>query len=150
MISTSAPAASETSRSESQFLADQAEMAKKAMVQVWSEMKKGAWWMADIRKLTQNHPWSALGTAAAAGFTTAWVAVPTKEDRIIRRWARINGSKNPPQSPSFFSGLGVEVFKILRPAILSALSASIAAMTTQQEPHDEKSADDPVDASQPL
>jgi len=161
---TTEPADVEASRSESQFLADQADLAKDAMLQTWSVLKHGALRMADPRKLTRKHPWSAMGVATAAGFATAWFTVQTKEDRTIRRLAKIERvlnprtekpdddkepSKGPTLSQSIFSGLGSEVLKTLRPVILSALTAGITAMASHQENHDHNNepVDDPIDAS---
>ena len=158
------PADIEASRSESQFLADQADLAKKAMSHAWSELKHGALRMADPHQLTHKHPWGAVGAAAAAGFATAWFTVPTKEDRTIRKLAKIEQALNPrPEksvcdtdpskrqtlSQSIFSGLGSEVLKTLRPVILSALTAGITAMSSQSEKsRSQKEPDnDPVVAS---
>jgi hypothetical protein len=139
-------------RSESQFLAEQAQLAREAIAQTWSEVKNGVSRLADPRKLTRKHPWSALGMAAAAGFAAAWLAVPTKEDRAIRRLARIERAMNPRPDHSIFRGLGSEALKILRPTIISALTAGLTSMTSDPKCQDESPADDtpasdPGDAS---
>lgn len=139
-----------TSQSESQFLADQADQAKAALSEVWSDLKHGLLNSADPRQLTQDHPWSAMGVAAATGLAAAWFLVPSKEDQAIKKLARLQRAMFPRQqktehdqnadhsnqdgksSHSFFNGLGSEIFKTLRPALLSALSAGITAKVSRQ------------------
>jgi hypothetical protein len=75
---------------ESEFLAQEAERAKAAMAQAWSDAKDKAIEGLDPRVWTGNHPWYALTGAALAGFVAAYSLTPTKEQQILRKIAQIN------------------------------------------------------------
>jgi len=102
--------------------------------------------------------------AAVAGFATAWFLVPSKEDQAIKKLAKIERALFPREekkdhdhkkdSPreekkthSFFSGLGSEILKTLRPAIMSALSAGITAKAAQPDDHNGQPSDSSADPS---
>jgi ElaB/YqjD/DUF883 family membrane-anchored ribosome-binding protein len=170
-MSTSEPAKQEADKSdangtqsESQFLADQAKQAKAALSEVLSDLTHGVLHTADPRQLTHDHPWSAVGAAAVAGFAAAWLLVPSKEDQAIKKLAKIeralfpreekkdhdhekDSSRDEKKSHSFFSGLASEVFKTLRPALLSAMSAGITAKASQPDDHNGQSSDASADPS---
>lgn len=75
---------------ESEFLAQEAERAKSAMAQAWTDAKAKAMEGLDPRVWTASHPWYALGGAAIAGFIAAYGLTPTKEQQILRKIAQIN------------------------------------------------------------
>jgi len=62
---------------EAVFLRQQAEDAKIAMQQTLTDMQQTVKTAADIRTLTQQYPWLALGATAAAGFLTTTLVLPS-------------------------------------------------------------------------
>lgn len=162
MMSANAPIKQETDKpalpagqSESEFLAEQARQAKAAIATVWSEFKHGVLSKADPVRLAQNHPKSAIGTAAAAGLVTAWVITPSRKERAYKKRSKMGRTQfskdgntdSDPNSSSFFNGMGAEILKILRPAILSILSAILSTRAPTPDENSLKSTDTPTNAS---
>lgn len=126
----------------SQLLEVEADEAKAAITSVLQEMRKQLQAGADPKRLTREHPWIAVGTAAAAGLVGAMVAVPSKEDAALKRLARIeralhagpaaNGSAEPdaPGHPAL-KKFAARMFKVLRPTLMAAVTGALTGKGAQ-------------------
>jgi hypothetical protein len=82
-------------KSEAAFLRAEAADARSAIAGALEDLRDGLGEAADIRVWTQEHPWAATGTAAAAGFALAAMMVP----RPDQTWAdKIAALKPAPES----------------------------------------------------
>lgn len=98
------------------------------------------------------HPWATIGAAAVAGFVAAAVAIPSKEQRTLKRLAEIekalmpkhydpiaaatpngDGVKKPTGGSSFLTGLAAQVLHAVQPVLMSAITAGVTAKTVQPE-----------------
>ena len=66
--------------SERSFLADQAAVAKSAMLQTLHDMKETVKRVADLRSCARQHPWLVTGSAVAVGFVTGAVLTPSPQE----------------------------------------------------------------------
>src|SRR6185312_3350356 len=98
-----APAAKLT---ESEFLAQQAEMARLAMTRSLSEIKTRLAQGADPKAWAKEFPWITVGAAAVAGFVAASTLIPSKEDQALKRLAKIERALNPPPRRESSNGDG--------------------------------------------
>src|SRR5213594_1515598 len=73
---------------EADFLKAQEANAKAAFTRTLGEIKDNAIAAADIRNVTYHHPWMTAAGAAVAGFVTAALVVPSKEETALKRLAR--------------------------------------------------------------
>jgi hypothetical protein len=88
----------------------------------------------------------AIGTAAVAGFAAIVVAVPSKQERELRRLERIREAMNPvPPNPVETNGstakpaekhswgavLLREMIQLIRPVLMTAITAGIKASAHQ-------------------
>lgn len=99
-----------------------------------------------------EHPWVSLGASAAAGFLAAAVAVPSREQQVLKklaaleRAAALQGQGTGVEKPG--SSLAGDVIRslggVVKPALLHALTATLATHNTG--PHD---GDPPSPASSP-
>lgn len=94
----------------------------------------------DPKRLTRQHPWIAVGSAAVAGFVAGMVAIPSADDSALKRLERIeralhtsNGSADgaapaPAAKPSRLLRIFARrLFKALRPTLLAALTSAFTA-----------------------
>jgi len=91
-----APPPRAASKSEASYLKEQAANAKTAFSQTLREIAHGFGTGVSPAKWTEEHPLIMLAGAAVAGFTTACVAVPSKQKSALRRLARIEAALRPP------------------------------------------------------
>ena len=148
--------------SEAEFIAAQAEAAKKAISNVVTQLTHDLGRGIDPRGWTKEHPWMMVAGATVAGFVGAVLAVPSKEEQALRRLARLEEALLPKAKPehkaaasadgkhadeedggaksyakghtSFLGGLGRQVLEAVKPAIMSALTAGITAKASQPQP----------------
>lgn len=136
---------------ESEFLARQAADAKAAISRVLTDFKTHLARSADVRVWTKDHPWMMVGSAAAAGFFAAISLVPSKEEQALKELAKINraiapriatlenadGQENAQavadKRRSFLSGLGKEVLSAVKPILMSAITAGVAAKAVKPD-----------------
>jgi hypothetical protein len=136
---------------EAAFLAQQAVDAKAAISAVLSDLGGDLARAAHPGHLMKKYPWLTLGASAVAGFAATAALVPSKEEQALKKLAKIERALNPEpplkkkqqdneSTPSeenvknYKSGrssltrtlLG-EVIKAVQPAIVSMLTAGIAA-----------------------
>jgi hypothetical protein len=130
--------------SEDDFLRLQAEKAKAEITESLQRAKAALKNNADPRELTRRHPWLAIGSAAVVGFAAAVAAIPSKEEQELRRLERIRRAMNPEPAPpkatgaetngqdakavakpTFVQTLLHELIQILKPILMTAITASI-------------------------
>src|SRR5688572_29410567 len=126
--------------SEAEFIAAQAEAAKKAISNVVTQLTHDLGRGIDPRGWTKEHPWMMVAGATVAGFVGAVLAVPSKEEQALRRLARIEKALMPKLEPKaeaaaahhgeedggaksyskghtgFLGGLGRQVLEAVKPA----------------------------------
>jgi hypothetical protein len=132
--------------SESEYLAQQAASAKAAITGALSEMGKDFARTADPRLWARQHPWATLAASAVAGFAAAATLVPSKEQQALAKLAAIeraleahrpgkhaaDGEKasdgnGKEHKGGFLTTLLHELIAVVRPAILSVISAGLAS-----------------------
>ncbi len=149
--STNEPEKTTGSTSESAFLTQQADEAKRALSAAFGAFAKDLRDGADPRAWTKDHPWAMVAGAAVAGFATAAVFVPSKDDQALRRLAAMERALMPKPSKAaradgpapdgedggakdfsrgrsgFMSAIGRQLLETIKPALMSALTAGITA-----------------------
>src|SRR4051812_24720039 len=140
--------ASELHLSESAFLQREADRAKQALSRAWRSTKTDVGHGLDPRAWTGEHPWIAMSVAAVAGFVTAAAVVPSEEERLHAKLEKItkalyahdkavdddrkkrrdhNGKDDKRDGGSKSHGMlgfiGTEVIKLVRPTLMTLLSA---------------------------
>jgi DNA helicase TIP49 (TBP-interacting protein) len=78
--------------SEKDFLAKEADDARKAISAVSHEMVGGVGAAIDPRPMVGKHPWMAMGAAAVAGFAGASMVTPSKQDAAIKKLETLSKS----------------------------------------------------------
>lgn len=143
----------ETKATDADFLRQQAEVAKAAIQKALGQIRGDAATVVDPRAWMQDYPWWPLAGAAIGGFALAAALVPDSDDHAPTappaEGPRQNGSAaasapKPNPARTLLAGLAHEALGILRPAILSAISAGIAARARNSSP--EPAPTDPADA----
>src|SRR5688572_9566475 len=81
--------------SEAEFIAAQAEAAKKAISNVVTQLTHDLGRGIDPRGWTKEHPWMMVPGATVAGFVGAVMAVPSKEEQALRKLARFEKALMP-------------------------------------------------------
>ncbi|WP_428939562.1 hypothetical protein [Fontivita pretiosa] len=144
---------------EAQFLRQQAQQARDAMLRALELAARNLAHGADPRAWAREHPWLTVGAAAAGGFLAAVTLVPTRQQQLLRELARIERAIAPP--PPHANGLNGqshrptarhrllrrllrETFKLVRPALLSAITAGITAKAAAEPRQPDSPADDPA------
>jgi hypothetical protein len=90
--STSHRPAHDTALTEAQFLQQEANDAKAALVAALGQLKSQVAAGVDPRGLVKDHPWLTLSGVAAASFVATTVAVPSKEQQALRKLAAIEAA----------------------------------------------------------
>ncbi len=97
----------------------------------------------DPRRLTAEHPWVAVGSAAVAGFVGGLLAVPSREDAALKRLeaiekaldaraADLNGHSAPDGAKkrrSMLATLFEKGYEALKPTLLATLTSALTART---------------------
>jgi hypothetical protein len=139
---------------EAAFLAQQAADAKAAISATLAEIGKDLGKAVNVGALTRQYPWLTLGASTVAGFVATSLLVPSKEDQALKRLAKIERALNPEPPPakpedtgtntqdykkgkqSFSRALMGEVLKAVQPALMSMLTAGVAAKTAKPSPEE--------------
>lgn len=120
--------------SESDYLARQAEVAKLAISRALSEAKSAFTEGMDPREWTRRYPFVAVGSAIAAGFTAAVLAIPSKEQQELHKLEKIRRAMHPEPEPAketkaepkpLWSTLLHEAVQLIRPVLVSAVTAGL-------------------------
>ncbi len=97
-----------------------------------------------------DHPWLALAASAAGGFATATALIPSKEQQELARLRRIQEALHPAPKPApdhkdskkseakevaIGALLLRQIIGLIRPAIVSLLSAALTARPKPSEPN---------------
>jgi hypothetical protein len=150
----------ETVSSEDDFLRLQAEKAKAEIADALHRAKAALKNNADPRELTRRHPWIAIASAVAVGFAAAAAAIPSKQELELRRLERIRQALNPkppePASaetngsakktdakPSLAHTLIHELIQLLKPILMTAITASIKSGVNPPPPPAQTPPDQP-------
>lgn len=97
----------------------------------------------DPKLWAKEYPWVTVGAAAVAGFLTACTLVPTKEEQALKKLAKIERALHPPPPPprreehangdsakeahgGMLSTILHEALAVVRPALVSLLTANLA------------------------
>jgi hypothetical protein len=135
------PAPADVSLSEAEFLKREADRAKAAISQAFSELGQSLKATADPHVLTRDHPWLAISTAAVAGFAAAVTMIPSREQQALRALAELERARHapppaPPASPEsdksaaaaggILGSIAAEALKTIRPLLTTLLSAGIS------------------------
>jgi hypothetical protein len=85
------------SKSEADYLAEQAANAKAAFKQTLEEIKSGLGTGISPAEWTKEHPWTMLASAMVLGFTATTITVPSKQQAALRRLKKVEAAlKEPP------------------------------------------------------
>lgn len=142
--------------SEAELLQQQAEEAKQAMSRALSLFGQSIGHTVDPRTWTKEHPWISLTGAAVGGFVAASLLIPSEEERLLKKLAKLEraahpqqpvGGVQPPAEKSLVQKILGEVFHTARPIIMSALSAGIAAQQAASQKTQPVGESDPPTAS---
>ncbi len=127
--------------SESEYVAEQIAEAQVAMRRVAADLTRQLGKGIDPRQWAKAHPWYSVAGAAVAGFAAASAAVPSKEEQARRRLAAIERALHPRVSEpkaegdsdksraGFMGPIVKDLIGILRPVLMSAISAGLSAVT---------------------
>lgn len=95
----------------------------------------------DPKLWAKEYPWITVGAAAVAGFLTAYTLIPSKEEQALKKLAKIERALHPPpprreehangdadKGPhgGMLSTMLHEALGIVRPALVSLLTANLA------------------------
>jgi hypothetical protein len=143
--------------SESEFLQQKVEEARKAISRALSVMGQNLGNSADPRAWARTHPWATLAGAAVGGFATAAMLTPTQEQTALRRIRELERALNigreveisadavkPKKEKSILSTLLREVMKSAGPIISSSLAGAVAGKQAQPDPEDLAAAAPPM------
>jgi len=85
---------------EADLLAHEAAVAQAAVLEALQDLKSGLATAADPRLWAQQHPWAAIGVAAAAGFAAATLLVPSPEQNLKEKLSELlRGVQPVPRKP---------------------------------------------------
>ena len=116
------------------------------MSKAWQDIKLRLGQGIDPLAWTKEHPWMALGAAAAAGFVATAAIVPSKEQQALNKLSRIERALNPPPERSngdskqekggLLGSILHEAIGVLRPVLMGLMTANLgnAAQAQAQQP----------------
>ena len=129
-------------QTEADYLKQQTDAAKVAISEVLLEAKKALGEGLDAKEWISRFPVAAIGSAIAAGFVTAVLTIPSKEDQELKKIERVRKALTPePATPvadgvksttesaskhSLWSTLLREGIQILRPILMSLITAGMS------------------------
>jgi len=144
MNEASTSAAEKPESSEAEYLRRQADEAKAALVRSLGEARSALTGALDPREVTRSHPFVAVGSAAVAGFVAALLAVPSKEQQELRRMEKLHRALHPepaaakdsngsakPLAPSMMATILKELIAVLKPILVTAVTAGLNAHTQE-------------------
>lgn len=113
--------------------------AKAAMARTMEELKASLNHAADLKLWTNQHPWAAVGVAAAAGFVVANAVTPSKHQAAPPPWAAYaNGAAAPPPPPGTAHNYGAlnsllaPLFDMAKVALQSSIASAIGGAMQKQ------------------
>jgi hypothetical protein len=146
--STSGRRAHDTALTEAEFLQQEANDAKTALVHAIGQLKSQVAAGIDPRGLVKDHPWLTLSGVAAASFAATTVAVPSKEQQALRKLAAIeaaihrkapeaakrNGHGEEKAERSLLAMVLVELLGVFKP-VISELFANFIRPQKESDDH---------------
>jgi hypothetical protein len=150
-------ASADQSKSAADFLDGESERAKQALIESLQQAKDAIRRSIDPKQIPEKHPILTVTGAVFAGFVTALVAIPSREQQELRRLAKLHRAMHPesekprpagekaaePKGPWWLSILH-EVIQLARPLLTAVITAKVAK--PKPAPVD---GSDPVDAVPP-
>lgn len=133
---------------EADYLQQQADDARSAITAAFADAKDALSQGMDAGEWTRRYPMVAIGSAVAAGFVAAVLAIPSRQQQELKKLEKIRRALHPePPKPvaaaeniedkadaprdagkaSFWSTLLRECVSLIRPVLVSAVTASISA-----------------------
>jgi ElaB/YqjD/DUF883 family membrane-anchored ribosome-binding protein len=133
--------------SEGELLQHEMETAKAAMVQTLRELQQDLTRAADLQKWTREHPWAAVGVAAATGFATAAALTAGTSGNGRRSPRRRRAKRREPEQAqtSAFGWLWNPLFDLVKTAVTTTIATSVQAASQTPPPPDGQSY--PVEAA---
>lgn len=128
---------------EAEYLDRQLAEAKAAISRVLGSIQDDLAHGADVRIWAREYPLASAGGAALAGLLAALAMVPSRQQRAIRKLAKLQKSvvetqvqpePAPAKGGSFFSRLGREAIDAFKPAVMSAIAAGVSGRMAQAPP----------------
>ncbi|HSV14736.1 MAG TPA: hypothetical protein VLI90_10780 [Tepidisphaeraceae bacterium] len=139
---------------EADFLTRQADEAKAAIASALADAKAALAEGIDPREWTRRYPFVALGSAVAAGFVAAVLTIPSKEQQELKKLEKIRRAMHPEvdevksktkaavadaadeakaesHKHSFWSTILREAVQMIRPILISAMTAGLGAKAAQ-------------------
>jgi hypothetical protein len=138
-----APPPRAPSKSEADYLHEQAANAKAALKQTLGEVFGGLGSGVSPAKWTEEHPWCMLAGATVAGFTAACLAVPSKEAAALKRLKKLEEALREPPPERHHESNGKKAEKKGLVAVIAAelirasggiLATVLKAATTSPAP----------------
>jgi hypothetical protein len=134
--------------SEAEYLAQQAETARLALMHAWQQVKVRLGQGVAPVEWAKEYPWITVGAAAVAGFVATAALVPSKEEQALKKLAAIERALNPapPHAPEHSNGdsqkpasglmstILHEVMNVAKPVLLSMMSASMGGAAQPPSP----------------
>jgi hypothetical protein len=125
---------------EATFLKQEGAEAKAAISQTLEELKGSLQTAADLSLWTRQHPWAALGVAAAAGFAVANAVTPSKHKAAPPPWqayppagyATGATAANGQQGASPLNSLLAPLFDMAKVALQSTIASAIGGVMTKE------------------
>jgi len=139
---------------EADFLTRQADDAKAAIASALADAKAALAEGVDPREWTRRYPMVAIGSAVAAGFVAAVLTIPSKEQQELKKLEKIRRAMHPEVDAvkdkakaavadaaeeakaqagkhSFWSTILREAVHMIRPVLISAMTAGLGAKAAQ-------------------
>ena len=113
---------------EAVFLRQQAEDAKIAIHQTLTAMRETVQTAADIRALTQQYPWLAVGATAAAGFIATTIVLPSS-----RQPSESMAGTPPSRGSALSSFIRSSILGIVRATVMSTVAGLVASTQVDSE-----------------
>jgi hypothetical protein len=140
---------------ESDYLTRQAEDAKAAIAAAVGQLKTSLTGTVDPQLWAREHPWVALGIAAAGGFAAATMLTPSKEEQALKKLEQLEDAllperrqmreklkaeadaktkgKEAPSKPGIGATIVREILGVIKPAIMSAVAAGVSSKVAQPD-----------------
>jgi hypothetical protein len=127
--------------SEAEYLRQQADDAKAAIAAALADARSAMAEGLDPREWTRRYPLVAVGSALAAGFVATVLAIPSHKQRELKQMEKLRAALHPEAAqgdhekprpekaspePSFWFNILRESLSLIRPVLLSAVTAAFS------------------------
>jgi hypothetical protein len=128
----------------------QATHAQKAITRAITDLRGDLGHAVDPRLWTKDHPWMMVAAAAVGGFAAACAAVPSKDQRTLRKLEKLEEAlfgaklgveaktkeekqKDAQARPGFMATVTKEIIGLIKPLLTSALAAGVSAKVAEPD-----------------